>query len=175
MPRIDDDCLQCVIYLYPSAADAKQGTHAGGSGVILGIRSGVGGRDHIYAVTNSYVIREGRSPVIRLNRKDGGFEILDLNQQDWVDHADSGDLSICALDIPIAVGYTAIPDTLLCDHEHIRKYNIGPGDEVFMTGRFVNHEGRQKNLPMVRFGNISMLPLEPVSRFSVKWKASVFR
>lgn len=31
-----------------------------------------------------------------------------------------------------------------------------------MVGRFVNHEGKQRNLPSVRFGNISMMPYEPV-------------
>jgi hypothetical protein len=31
-----------------------------------------------------------------------------------------------------------------------------------MVGRFVNHEGRQRNTPTARFGNISMMPWEPV-------------
>jgi hypothetical protein len=39
---------------------------------------------------------------------------------------------------------------------------MGPGDEVFMVGRFGTHEGRQRNTPVVRFGNISMMPWEPV-------------
>ena len=32
-----------------------------------------------------------------------------------------------------------------------------------MIGRFINHEGKQKNLPTVRFGNISMMPDEPIA------------
>jgi hypothetical protein len=31
-----------------------------------------------------------------------------------------------------------------------------------MIGRFINHEGKQRNLPTVRFGNIAMMPLEKV-------------
>ena len=40
--------------------------------------------------------------------------------------------------------------------------NIGPGDECFVVGRFVNHEGKQKNLPTVRFGCISQMADEPI-------------
>jgi len=42
---------------------------------------------------------------------------------------------------------------------------IGPGDEVFIVGRFINHEGKQgkqRNLPSLRFGNIAMMPWEPI-------------
>jgi hypothetical protein len=40
--------------------------------------------------------------------------------------------------------------------------NIGPGDEVFVVGRFVNVEGKQRNTPALRFGAISMLPEEAI-------------
>ena len=31
-----------------------------------------------------------------------------------------------------------------------------------MVGRFINHEGRQRNMPAVRFGNIAMMPFEKI-------------
>lgn len=34
--------------------------------------------------------------------------------------------------------------------------------DLFMVGRFISQGGRQRNLPSVRFGNISMMPLEKV-------------
>jgi hypothetical protein len=33
---------------------------------------------------------------------------------------------------------------------------------VFMVGRVITHEGKQKNLPSARFGNITMMPVEPL-------------
>lgn len=39
----------------------------------------------------------------------------------------------------------------------MRDLEILPGGEVFMIGRFVGHDGRQKNTPSVRFGNISRM------------------
>ena len=44
----------------------------------------------------------------------------------------------------------------------LQRLDVGPGDEVFFVGRFVTHEGRTRNLPTARFGNIAMLPHEPV-------------
>jgi hypothetical protein len=35
---------------------------------------------------------------------------------------------------------------------------LGPGDEVFMIGRFISNDGKLKNHPSTRFGNLSMLP-----------------
>jgi len=40
--------------------------------------------------------------------------------------------------------------------------DIGIGEDVFSVGRFVNREGRQKNTPALRFGNISQMPGEPI-------------
>ena len=38
-----------------------------------------------------------------------------------------------------------------------------PGDDVFLTGLFANHLGRDRNLPIVRCGNLAAMPEEPVA------------
>ncbi|WP_140981299.1 hypothetical protein [Bradyrhizobium guangdongense] len=38
----------------------------------------------------------------------------------------------------------------------LREGVIGIGDEVFMIGRFMNHDGLLTNVPSVRFGHLSM-------------------
>jgi hypothetical protein len=38
----------------------------------------------------------------------------------------------------------------------------GVGDEVFLPGLFVNHTGTERNIPIVRIGNIAAMPDEPV-------------
>jgi hypothetical protein len=42
--------------------------------------------------------------------------------------------------------------------------NVGPGDEVYMVGRFIGHGGRVTNNPVARFGSIALMPniMEPV-------------
>jgi hypothetical protein len=43
----------------------------------------------------------------------------------------------------------------------IDQSKVGIGDETFTVGRFISHEVSKKS-PSVRFGNISMMPYEPV-------------
>jgi hypothetical protein len=47
--------------------------------------------------------------------------------------------------------------------EVISKENIGIGDEVFLTGLFVNHLGKKRNIPIVRVGNIAAMPEEAIA------------
>jgi hypothetical protein len=35
---------------------------------------------------------------------------------------------------------------------------------VLVIGRFINHEGKQRNTPSVRFGHIAQMPHEPIKR-----------
>jgi hypothetical protein len=100
VPRIADWLLDCVVYLYPSAQDADAGEAAGGTGFLAFVRSEVN-QDYgvAYCVTNSHVIQEASSPVIRLNTKDGGRDVLALEQDDWIHHPDGDDLAVC----PVAV------------------------------------------------------------------------
>lgn len=42
--------------------------------------------------------------------------------------------------------------------ESVTSDMISPGEDVFMVGRFVDHDGGQVNLPAVRFGNVSVMP-----------------
>jgi hypothetical protein len=44
----------------------------------------------------------------------------------------------------------------------IAKHRIGIGDEVFITGLFVTHSGTERNIPILRVGNIAAVPEEAV-------------
>ncbi len=166
VPRIEDQVLDCVIYLYPSVGQAAAGEQAGGTGFLVGMQSEANeSRSYLYAVTNSHVIREGESPVIRLNTKDGNKAILELDQEQWVHHQDGDDIAVCpfALANPNHYAYRVIPRSMFLTKGLIEQHNVGAGDDVFMVGRFISHEGRQRNTPIVRFGNISMMPWEPIT------------
>ena len=167
MPRMNDEILECVMYLYPSIDDAREGVRAGGSGFFAAMQAGpqfTPRSQVVYAVTNSHVIREGKSPVVRVNTAAGEIEVLQFEQGDWVDHPNGDDVSVCMLPLPFGSQFKA--KTILTDgfitREKMERYNIGPGDEVVMPGRFVSHEGKQRNLPSVRFGSIAQNPWEPI-------------
>ena len=62
----------------------------------------------LYAVTNSHVIREGKSPVVRLNNKQGAIEVLSLDGDQWVHHPDGGDIAVCPIRLTAAYRYFAL-------------------------------------------------------------------
>ena len=163
MPRIDDSYLECVIYLYPDVPSAQSGGSYGGSGFLVFIPSKVKPElGQLYAVTNSHVIREGHSPVIRFNTKEGDFAIGLTTEAEWTHHPDGDDIAVRGLSSLDIVSYRFVSIQDFIAPEIIQKQDIGPGDDVFMVGRLINHEGRQRNTPSVRFGNISMMPFEPL-------------
>jgi hypothetical protein len=162
MPRINDQYLDCVIYLYPSVPMAEAGERLGGSGFLVGIAGQ--GMSHTYAVTNRHVVENG-STVIRLNTADGKLHALDLTGLDWTHDPEGDDLSIALLDFnedELRLKVRSVPMHHFLTDVIISDFNIGPGDETFMVGRFYNHEGRQQNFPSARFGNISQMPNEPI-------------
>ena len=58
-------------------------------------------------------------------------------------------------------GNTLDPDNVATD-EYVVENDIGPGDEVFTTGLFGLFSGTTSHQPTARFGNIAMMPSDPV-------------
>ncbi len=164
MPRIRDTYLDCVIYLYPDARSAEAGERVGGSGFLVGIMSEGLPTDFVflYAITNRHVIERG-SRVLRMKPRDGGIDVLDLDERSWVYHPDGDDLAACLVSFdPKAYKFSFVWRRDFVDKNLVADMNIGPGDEAFLVGRFINHEGRQQNLPTARFGCIAQMPNEPI-------------
>jgi hypothetical protein len=117
------------------------------------------GKVHVYAVTNWHVaVREGFS-VIRLMRRDGTPDILDLDPSDWEFDPAGHDIAVCYL-VNVTgethrVSFASTTKHFLIDQPIVPP--LGVGEDVFMIGRFVDHDGSDMNRPTVRFGNISML------------------
>jgi hypothetical protein len=86
---------------------------------------------------------------------------IELEPHEWTEHPGGDDL--VAVPMPShreALRVTMIPESVFLTKEKMKELDIGPGDDVFMVGRFINHEGKQRNEPAARFGNISMMPSE---------------
>jgi hypothetical protein len=163
MPRISEDFVELVAYFYRSAHEAKEGINIGGSGFLVGIATDVGppGGCFLYAVTNRHVIE--KADVIRLNTQAGGQHIERLPRSEWT-CSPTDDLAVHQISVPYELfAHSAFPHTGILSRERAAKINVGIGDNVFMVGRFINHEGKQQNAPLVRFGAISRMSSEPIS------------
>jgi len=164
MPRIRDTTLETVFYLYPSRAAAEAGERVGGTGFFVGIESqSVPGNWFVLAVSNRHVVHGGGASVMRVNTENGGVDFLEFEPTDWIDHPDGDDLVVIPMPadrLHLRVTFNITRDFLT--KEKMVELDVGPGDDVFMVGRFINHEGRQRNVPAARFGNVSVMPQEKI-------------
>lgn len=163
--RIPDDFLDCVFYLYHSYQHADAGALGGGSGFFVGVPAKrIPNATITFAVTNKHVLDSG-ADVIRMNTMDGKKVIYETDQRVWIPHPAGDDIAIC----PITVDATKFRFRWVGLNNFITRdliigEQIGPGDEVFVVGRFINHEGKQKNTPSVRFGHLAQMANEPIPR-----------
>jgi hypothetical protein len=161
VPRIFDEFIASVFYLYPSQDAAEQGRSAGGTGFLTSISSTTDPREkYTYAVTNKHLI-DDIYPVIRLNTKEGGIDYLPADQSSWTISVDD-DLAILEISLNENHAYYAIPEEYYLTEKEVEEYDIGAGDDVYMIGRFVNRDGVLRNTPSARFGNISIMGGEDV-------------
>lgn len=156
MPRIPDAHLQSVVFIYRSEEAARTGAQHGGSGFVVNYPAGIGDWRIRYVVTNAHIIDSG-GQWVRLNCS-GGTYILHIPHDQW-DTAPPDDFAIAVLRLPPQVApFELSLDTLAVTRQEVQALGVGPGDEVYMIGRFVAHGGRIANNPIARFGSISLMP-----------------
>ncbi len=201
MPRIPPRIEESVVYIYPDESSAMDGKRAGGSGFIVGALSEtVPGRHWPFAVTNRHVIQGcGEHPAIRLNLDVKGTPVMGVSStlsENWFVHASLDDVVVHPIslnsfmvasrgkpgwvvnpepkDALASFRHNFIAEETLLTKEMVDELDIAPGDDVFSIGRFFSHDGRQTNQPSVRFGNISMMPGEPIEQEGSGFKQESF-
>lgn len=111
----------------------------------------------MYAVTNKHVVDAGFQ-TMRINTKGGGFDVVSTAPESWTLASAGGDLAVTAIrDIGGRFKSYSVGTEDFVTRELLEQYRIGPGDEVFLIGRLITLAGRQRNKPVVRFGNLAML------------------
>ncbi len=153
MPRIPDANLESVVYLYPNKADALAARQAGGTGFLVAVCL-TEPRWQVYVVTCEHVAKDNIG--VRINTKDGKADVLEIPR--WVAHPGGDDLAVAPLDLGGEHRWHCVMESEFISRQDIQKYGIGPGDDTYMVGRFINHEGQLSNTPAARFGNLAMLP-----------------
>jgi hypothetical protein len=165
VPGIPASDLNCAFYLYPSEAAAKGGVRLGGSGFWVGVSSlAIPHFWWLYAVSNRHVVHLHGASVIRANSLAGGVRIINAEPTDWIEHPSGHDIAILPMQSPSSDGIqlASVLTGMFVEEMDVKSNIIEVGNEVFMIGRFINHEGKARNTPSARFGNISMLPGEPI-------------
>lgn len=164
MPRIPAEFLNGTFYLYRTADDARAGRDPGGTGFIVLYNKPIWeeqppGGPFFYGVTNWHVACASGLSVIRLNKKDGGTDVVEFGPEDWHFIPGRYDVAVVPLSVDIDVHQVAaVSVQSFCERASPQLgYSIGVGEDVFMIGLFVDHDGLTTNIPSARFGHISML------------------
>jgi hypothetical protein len=131
-----------------------------------------------YLVTADHVVAAMRGANldvwVRINHKDGAVEELILPPDNWIHFPNEDATDVAA----VSIQFTGPEDVnAVCVHgarkdgldkqmivnaDVIVDRKIGIGEEVFIVGMFRSHYGLKKNIPVVRIGNISAMPEEPI-------------
>src|ERR1035438_2145613 len=121
---------------------------------------------HEYWVTAKHLIDRlrGRDIDILVNWKGGiSKNVPRFTSKKWFFHPtdDSVDVAVSHF-LRTDEDILSIPREMFIDREEMKAKDIGEGDEVFMVGMFELASGSKRNSPLVRHGNIAMLPDEQV-------------
>lgn len=165
MPPIPRHFLDCSFYLYPSMESALNGAEYGGSGFLVHVPSEHEGLVHLYALTNKHVV-DGGCRYLRLNTLDMKLDVIPSEPDAWMFHPDGDDIAVMPIEtMDGKFRWFSVGIEHFITHDILDDYHVGPGDETFLIGRLVTAAGSQRNTPVVRFGNLSMMadPAEPVT------------
>jgi len=135
-----------------------------------------------YVVTAKHVLEEiqkeiGQRPfVIRVNKSDGTSVMFTVDLTHWTYHPDASvDAAVSIFSAPQEIrsqlDIRFIPVEDFITDQDITEYAIGPGDEVFMTGLFTKAAGTSQNMPIVRMGNVALMPTERIPHGNVSIEA----
>ena len=163
--RVPDEVRQCVVFvgLPITLPDGQQGINFQGTAFFVSIPSeSIKGLTFGYLVTAKHVATklQGKTFMVRCNTKDGRSAPVIGQEVKWWYHPsnESVDVAVIPFYPPPEFEFKMVPVSMFLSDEIIRQKSIGTGDEVFITGLFAQLFGSQRNLPIVRMGNIAMMP-----------------
>lgn len=108
--------------------------------------------------------------LIRYNRKNAGIAEFETDFADWHEHPDPfTDVAVMPVTDHITSNEMDVIPYPAENHVNARVISSMPvtvGDEVFFPGLFSPHAGNDRNVPVIRAGNIAAMAEEPVR---IKW------
>ena len=124
-------------------------------------------RIHMYFVTAGHVARAlSDKPVYFLvNKRGGGVTGMGIGTNcNWLPHPTDRtvDLAVLPVDYQEDADIKSVPARDFVSATDIASQSVGIGDEVFITGLFTAAPGTERIMPLVRHGNIAMLPQEQI-------------
>lgn len=165
---VDEQFRKCVSFLYVDSIDEDSGAvkrTPAATAFFVSVPVDNQG-SVVYAVTARHVIDATRpygSLYVRINKADSGFQDFEAPQDTWMCHVATDVAAIRVSLKPTQYDLRTIPLSMLATDDYVIQQHIGAGDDVFFVGLFSEYAGQERNQPIIRFGNISLMPHEKVS------------
>lgn len=122
-----------------------------------------------YAITARHVIDGIRSlgldsVYIRVNLKNGKSAHYSSKIEEWYFHPTdkSIDVAIIKTGVPDNFDHLVLLESLCITDEIINEQEVGQGDAVSITGLFRHHHGVDRNIPIVRTGNLASMLVQQI-------------
>ena len=164
---VPDRVRKCVVFIGYQMADGQQ--RLAGSGFFIGKDTGTDQATDVFLVTARHVIERIRrfgiqDIFIRGNTTSGNTAWARSESSDWHFHPTEQNVDIALLraSVPAGWDHLVIPLSMCATAAAMSSNEVGLGDEVFITGLFRHHHGHQRNIPIVRVGNLAALTEEQV-------------
>lgn len=168
--RIPDSILKSVVFIGSphTLKDGRRIDVLEGTAFFVSIKSenDPDGR-YAYVVTAAHIAQDlegDREAFLRINTKEGkAVKVLLGENARWFYHPTDPYADVAVFPTGLSqekFDYLLEPTSIFVTNEIMREEGIGIGDEVSIVGLFAEVRGEKMNLPMVRVGNIAMLPPE---------------
>lgn len=115
-----------------------------------------------YLVTARHVVDRIRKTGVerlwlRFNHDDGSSQWGTTDLKKWYVHPDdpTADVAILEQGVPAGFDHRVVPFSMRFTQQVATEYEVALGDEVFVVGLFAHHHGEQRNIPIVRVGNLA--------------------
>ena len=142
----------------------KETPQYAGSAFVVAV-AGAHGNSHLYVVTAKHLAeRMECCPIIMgFSYRDGSKALLEADNVHWYAHpTEAGAIDVAVTPFAPAqwdlLDLEPVPEHLFCSGERMRKASIGVGDEITAIGVFTRFSYEDRHLPIVRTGNLAMLP-----------------
>jgi hypothetical protein len=173
MPSVPARWLETILYVYKDAESAQRSAHHGATATLISVRAEhpalrTLNLQHMYVMTNSHAVLKGAA--LRVNAKDGsGVDIFEIPASGWIHHQDGDDVAMAPIRQAPSQGLLAVNIDQFLTEELAVTWGIAPGDDCFFIGRHMYLDGKARNTPAVRFGNLSILDPEPIHQSERKY------
>lgn len=138
-----------------------------GTGFFVAVQSSVKpGASYRYLVTAKHVVvaLRGRPVGCLVNNRGGGVTLLSASSDAWCFHPSdtTADVAVIPFDLTSDLDVVSVATEHFINLDVMAHEKMGIGDEVFALGLFTHAAGRKRNMPIVRHGNLAMIPEEQI-------------